>query len=139
MPEMHPDRLPNKIFIFPCGGISRVGSLTLLAAQELILEGKGEWVCLKHIRELPQTGEEAVFASRLIVVDGCEKQCGRKYLAKLGRLLEFHLSLADLGIQISESDEGGGEDLQLVKDAIIAESTRLSKQPPLFLGGCSCR
>jgi hypothetical protein len=82
---------------------------------------------------LPQIGKEAVFASRLIVVDGCEKQCGKKYLEKLGRLLEFHLSLADLGIQISVGDEGGGEDLQLVKDAIIAESTRLSLQPALFL------
>jgi uncharacterized metal-binding protein len=88
---------------------------------------------------LPQIGKEAAFASRLIVVDGCEKQCGKKYLGYLGRLLEFHLSLTDLGIPISEGDEGEGENLQLVKDAIIAESTRLSKHPALFLGSCSCR
>jgi uncharacterized metal-binding protein len=139
MQEMNPHRLHNKILIFPCGGISSVGRLTLLAAQELILEGKGEWACLHHFKELPQIGKEASFASRLIVVDGCEKQCGKKYVAQLGHLLEFHLSLADLGIPISEGDEGEGEDLQLVKDAIIAESTRLSKEPALFLGSCSCR
>lgn len=138
MPEMNPNHL-HKILIFPCGGISEAGRLTLLASQELILEGKVEWVCLKHIRELPLTGEKADFALRLIAVDGCEKQCGKKYLAKLGRLLEFHLSLPDLGIQTWEGPEGGHEYLQLVKDAIIAESTRPSKGPALFLGSCSCR
>jgi uncharacterized metal-binding protein len=139
MLEMNPNHLRNKILVFPCGGISSAGRLALLAAQELVLEEKGEWVCLHHFKELPQIGQEAVFASRLIVVDGCEKQCGKKYVAQWGRLLEFHLSLADLGIQISEGDEGGSEDLQLVKDAIIAESTRLSQQPALFIGSCSCR
>lgn len=137
--DMNPHRLHNKLLIFPCCGISSVGRLTLLAAQEVILEGKGEWVCLHHFKELPPIGKEAVFPSRLIVVDGCEKQCGKEYVAQLERLLEFHLSLADLGIQILEGDEGRYEDLQLVKDAILAESTRLTKQPALFLGNCSCR
>lgn len=139
MTEMNPNRLHNRILIFPCGGISSVGRLTLLAAQELVLEGKGEWAFLRHFNKLPQIGKEAVFDSRLIVVDGCEKQCGKKYLGKLGRLLEFHLSLADLGVLTSEGDRGEDEDLQLVKDAVIAESTRLSKQPALFIGSCSCR
>lgn len=139
MSAMNSNQLQDKILIFPCGGNSSVGRLTLLAAQELILEGKGEWACLNHFKELPQIGKEAVFNSRFIVVDGCEEQCGKKYLGKSGRLFEFHLSLADLGIQFSEGNEGGCDDLQLVKDAIIAESTRLSKQPALFLGSCSCR
>ncbi|MGB3221889.1 MAG: putative zinc-binding protein [Desulforhopalus sp.] len=139
MSEINPNRLQDKLLIFPCGGISSVGRLTLLAAQELILEGKGEWVCLHHFKGLPQIGKETAFTSRLIVVDGCEKKCGEKYVAQLGRLLEFHLSLADLGIHTSEGDIGGDEDLQLVKDAIIAESTRLTKQPALFIGSCSCR
>ncbi len=139
MSEINPNRLQDKLLIFPCSGISAVGRLTLFAAQELVLEGKGEWACAHHFNGLPQIGNEAVFTSRLIIVDGCEKKCGEKYVAQLERLLEFHLSLADLGIQTSEGDIGGDENLQLVKDAIIAESTRLTKQPALFIGNCSCR
>jgi uncharacterized metal-binding protein len=137
--------LKSKILIFPCGGSSDVGQLTVHAAQELILEGKAEWVSVGRIKDLPETAHETTSTPPFIVVDGCEKQCGRRYLEKLKCDIEFHLSLADLGIwnpqspRIPQRADIGDEDLQLVKDAIIAESTRLSARPPMILGGCCCR
>jgi uncharacterized metal-binding protein len=129
----------NKVHIFPCGGNSSVGQLTVLASQELILEGKGEWVYSTRIKDLQKLGNGAIDSSPFIVVDGCEKQCGRKYLEQSAYDFEFHLSLEDLGIEnLGNSDFEEDDDVQLVKDAIIAESTRVTEQPPAILGGCGC-
>ncbi len=129
----------DKIFIFPCAGNSNVGRLTLLAAQELILEDKGKWVYSTRITELQRLGNKSNGGPPFIVVDGCKEQCGRKYLEKLAYEPEFILSLADLGIENMKNTEFGDEDLQLVKDAIIAECTRLSERSPVIFSGCGCR
>lgn len=63
------------------------------------------------------------------MVDGCDQHCAKKCLEAISCDLEFHLSLADLGILKTESSEISYDELQMVKDAIIAESTRLSNPP----------
>lgn len=129
----------QKIRILPCAGKSKVGLLTLRAAQELILEGRGEWVTSRQIADFQLHGITATDSSPFIVVDGCEKQCGRKHLETLECDFEFHLSLSDLGIEETEDDEIDGDALQLAKDGIISESTRLSEHPPMIPGGCCCK
>ncbi len=129
----------SKILMLPCAGASKVGQLTMHAVQELVLEDKGEWVECGRGSNLPEMSWRTTDAPPFIVVDGCEQHCGRKQLEALDCDLEFHLSLADLGIEKTESTEIGYDELQLVKDAIIAESTRLSERPPTIMGGCGCR
>ncbi|TKB25486.1 hypothetical protein FCL47_13160 [Desulfopila sp. IMCC35006] len=129
----------SKILMLPCAGASRAGQLTRHAVQELVLEGKGEWVDGGRGANLPEMICRPADALPFIVVDGCEQQCGRKQLGALNCNLEFHLSLADLGIEKTESTDLWCDALQLVKDAIIAEGTRLSERPPIILGGCGCR
>lgn len=129
----------HTIFMLPCGGVSNVGQLAVLAVQELVLEGKGKWVSCCDSMELQILNGRKADSPPFIVVDGCEQQCARKRLEAITGDLEFHLSLADLGIEKTEFSEIIADELQLVKDAIIAESTRLSKQPPKMMGACCCR
>lgn len=131
--------IKHKIFILPCAGVSNVGQLTILAVQELVLEGKGEWVACRNGMDLQILKDRTTDSPPFIVVDGCEQQCARKRLEAINCDLEFHLSLADLGIEKSDFSEITPDELQLLKDAIIAESTRLSKQPPKMMGACCCR
>ncbi len=125
----------QKIHILPCAGASNVGQLTILAVQELVLEGKGERVGFGKQIMFKRTSESPPF----IVVDGCEQQCSKKRLEALNYDLEFHLSLADLGIEKTAFSEITRDDILLVKDAIIAECTRLQERPPMIMGGCCCR
>ncbi len=123
--------------MLPCAGVSLVGQITFLAVQELVLEGKGEWG--GYEQNLQIMNRRPTDAPPFIVIDGCERHCTQKYFEAIKYDLEFHLSLADLGILKSEVSEISRDELQLVKDAIIAQSTRLSKCPPMLMGGCSCR
>ena len=125
--------------MFPCAGVSNVGQLTRHAVQELILEGKGEWGGCGQGFELQEMSRRIADSQPFVVVDGCAQQCGRKRLEALNYDLEFHLSLADLGIEKTESTAIDCDELQLVKDAIVAEGTRLLERPPIILGGCGCR
>jgi len=129
----------RKILMLPCAGVSCVGQMTFLAVQELVLEGKGEWVECGQVTDLQIISSRPTDSPPFIVVDGCEQHCAKKCLEAISCGLEFHLTLADLGILKTESTEISYDELQLVKDAIIAESTRLSKRPPMMMGGCSCR
>jgi|GEM_PF-1939124 len=129
----------RKILMLPCAGASCVGQMTFLAVQELVLEGKGEWAEHGKVRDLQTISSKPTDSLPFIVVDGCDQHCAKKCLEAISCDLEFHLSLADLGILKTESSEISYDELQLVKDAIIAESTRLSKHPPMMMGGCSCR
>lgn len=125
--------------MLPCAGVSNVGQLTIRAVQELVLEGKGEWVRYAQDGGLQELSSKKTGSPPFIVVDGCEQQCERKRLEALNCDFEFHLSLSELGIEKTDYTEMVYEELQLVKDAIIAESTRLSERHPLIPGGCSCR
>lgn len=133
----------NTLFMLPCAGASPVGQLTVQAVQELVLEGRGEWVrfgkIVELIEKLSRGGGRSAGSPTFIAVDGCGRQCLRKYLKTLQYDPEFHLSLEDLGIAEQDACEIAYETMQLAKDGIIAGSTRVSEQLPMFLGGCGCR
>lgn len=129
----------NKILLLACAGASNIGQLTLLAVQELVLEGRGEWVDGTPGKDFQDISKRTAAGQVFIVVDGCEQHCGRKRVQSINCAPEFHLSLADLGIDQNDCASILRQELQLVKDAIVAESTRLIQRPPMFLGGCGCR
>jgi uncharacterized metal-binding protein len=128
-----------KICLFPCAGVSNVGQLTRQAVQELVLEGKAEWVECEKDNDVQTIRCKRTDSAPFVVVDGCEQYCARKQLEAMNCDLEFHLSLADLGIEKAESAVMTNDELQLVKDAIVAESTRISRQAPKIMGVCCCR
>lgn len=129
----------QKILIYPCRGNCSAGRLTSWATQELILQGKAEWLIVDAAEWSEEILKSAINGRPFIVVDGCERECGKKYFESAGWSFEFHLSLADLAIEKDGDWWSTGEELQLVKDAIVAESTRVSKKPPVMPMICWCR
>lgn len=77
-------------------------------------------------------------ADRCIAVDCSENGSLSEQLADLKCEPEFKLALTDLGIEDMGESPCLDEDIDLVKDAIIAFSTRLSDRVPR-LPGCCCR
>ncbi len=134
-----PSTAKSKIYIFPCAGVSNVGQLTRHAVQELVLEGKGEWgACAQDTGLQTVTGTLTDLAP-FVVVDGCGEHCAKKRLETINCKFKFHLSLADLGIEKTESARVDGDELELVKDAIVAECSQVSERPPMIMAGCICR
>lgn len=126
----------DRIIILPCNGDSAPGEITWIAAQELVLEGKARWFS----QEIPccREGEGAV-KKTVILVSGCQKSCEfNEHREKMNS--EYHrLTLVDLGIEPDFIEDIASDDIELTKDAVIAECTPVSKTvPPLFVG-CCCK
>lgn len=129
--------MQKKIFIVPCNGAMANGHITWLAAQELVLEGKAI-VCRSwnHINEILENNEHA---SSFIIVDGCENQCLFNQLIEEGLVGKHYLMLSDIGIDAIHHDDITRQDVELAKDAIVAECKPVTKTPPIYIPGCTCR
>lgn len=105
--------------------------ITRIAAQELVLEGKANWhpaTLAKKAGQLP-----------LILLDGCDRKCLSRSFAKNDDPDVHRLALTDVGIEPSETEDITRDDIELAKDAVIAECTDVSDlHTPLF-PGCGCR
>jgi len=124
------------IIILPCNGGSAPGKITWIATQEIVLAGKAE-LCLSflQIREILEArgGEAPPF----VIVDGCDKRCLFNQLLEEGLVGKHLLALTDVGIEPVYLGDITRDDIQLAKNAIIAECKPVNKTPPLF-SGCCC-
>lgn len=124
------------IIILPCKGDSTAGRITWLAAQELVLAGKAQW-CLSWLQIEEILEEERGASLAYLVVDGCEQRCLFKELLAEGLVGRHHLALSDVGIDFY-AGEIERRDIDLVKEAIIAECRPVKRDMPPPLGGCCC-
>lgn len=125
----------EKIIILPCNGDCAAGQITMIAAQELVLEGKAEWYSL-HSQTAADTGAE--LPQSFIIIDGCEKQCLFTACLEQGIVGKHYLALPDVGIEPLYFQDITREDIELAKDAVIAECTEIDKMPPPLFSGCCC-
>lgn len=101
---------PQTRLIFACSGASDVGHLTDRAARALAREGVGRMYCLAGIGGRVETMLATTRAARkVLVIDGCEQECGRKTLQQAGFDRFLHLKLADLGFQKGKASETPGD------------------------------
>lgn len=131
--------IQKRIIILSCNGDSAAGRITRLAAQELVLEGKAEWYSSQLI--FSRNNDEADDTSQpFIIVDGCDKKCSFYEQLERGLLSKHQLALTDLGIEPIYTEDITRDDIDLAKEAIIAECTKVSNDavPALFSGSC-CR
>ncbi len=126
------------LLIIPCYHKGYLGRLIRQSVKELC--HKEEVSCF-----IPGDGEDSeqliniIFeVDRSIAVECGEGLCIGAELRKKGCKAEFVLQLPDLGIEDQESSELFQEDVELLKDGIIACSTRTAHQVPVF-PGCGCR
>lgn len=96
--------------IFACSGASDVGHLTDRAARALAREGVGRMYCLAGIGgRVESMLATARAAKKVLVIDGCDQECGRKTLQQAGLERFLHLKLAELGFLKSKSTETPGD------------------------------
>lgn len=128
----------QEIAILPCNGDCAAGLVTWLASQELVLQKKAVW-CLAYCE--PEGVSELIMdeTCQFILVDGCERKCLFNDFLERGLVGKYQLALTDVGIEPTFMSDITREDIELAKNAIIAECKDVeSSRPPLF-SGCCCR
>lgn len=126
----------EKLLVLPCNGDSAPGKITWLAPQEMVLDGEAEQcVSFDQIRKILEARNRN--APPFIMIDGCEKRCLFNELLKEGLVGKHLLTLTDLGIEPVYLEDITRDDIEMAKNAIIAECKPINKKPPLF-SGCCC-
>lgn len=128
--------MKERIIILPCNGDSASGRITRLATQEMVLAGKAEWCLSFHqINDILEDSGRKTPA--FIIVDGCERMCVFNELLEEGLIGKHQLALTDIGIEPVYLKDITRDDIELTKNAIIAECKPVNKAPQLF-SGCCC-
>jgi len=86
--------------IFPCSGGSNVGKIANQAAMDLTTLKKGKMYCLAgiggHVNDIIESTKAA---KKLVAIDGCPVQCGKKTLEHAGFAVDIHVVVTELGIK----------------------------------------
>lgn len=86
--------------VFACSGAADVGAVTDQAARRLSQEKTASMCCIAAIAaEIPDILEKATCADKIIVLDGCEKACGKKILDAGGYTGHAHVELGSIGME----------------------------------------
>ena len=86
--------------IFACSGAADVGSIADLAARKLAAEKSGKMSCIAGI----SAGDAEILqwagnATRIAVIDGCDKDCASKTLKAAGFHDFGHIRVTSLGME----------------------------------------
>lgn len=128
--------MEDKFFIVSCNGDSATGRITCIAAQELVLEGKAEWFSINPSKACDPVEEPP---QSFIIIDGCEEQCLYKNYLEKGFVGKHHLTLPSVGTEPLYFKDITREDIELAKDAVIAECVEIDNMRPALFSGCCCR
>jgi uncharacterized metal-binding protein len=90
--------------IYACSGVADVGAIADLAARKMTREGIGKMSCLAGIGAgLSGLIESTKAAAKVLVIDGCPVDCGKKILEKAG-LSDFnHIRVTEQGFEKGKS------------------------------------
>ena len=95
---------PKVNLVFACSGAADVGKITDLTARELVKEKTASMCCVAAIAaEIPEIIDVARKAGRLLVMDGCNKNCARIIMERAGFDKFNYLQLETLGMKKGES------------------------------------
>ncbi|MFC2116661.1 putative zinc-binding protein [Bacteroidota bacterium] len=83
--------------VFACSGAADLGEISDLVARKMHRDGITQMKCLAFIGAGIQHMIDSVKDTNMLVIDGCELDCGKLTMEKNG-LSEFnHLRVTDLG------------------------------------------
>ena len=90
---------PGSCLVFACSGAADLGAIADLAARKLSQEKAAAMCCTAAIAaEIPEIMEKARAADRLVVIDGCAKECARIVLERNGFHDFAYVQLEDFGM-----------------------------------------
>ena len=83
--------------VFACSGAADLGEISDLVARKMHLDGIRQMKCLAFIGGGIQDMIDLVKDTNMLVIDGCDLDCGRLTMEKNGISVFNHLRLTDLG------------------------------------------
>jgi uncharacterized metal-binding protein len=91
--------------VFACSGASDVGCITDQAARKVARSKTAYMSCVAAIgAQIPDIMDTARSAKKILVMDGCEKDCGRVCFERVGLKDFIHLQLErDMGMEKRKS------------------------------------
>ena len=91
--------------IFPCSGAADVGAIADQATRQLSREGAGKMFCLAGIGgRVEGIIKSTEAAAKILVIDGCPLQCGKKTLENAGFMQFEYVNLSELGMTKGQSE-----------------------------------
>jgi uncharacterized metal-binding protein len=94
----------NPSLIFTCSGAADVGEIADRAGRKLHKDNAGRMWCLAGIGAgLGNFIEATKTAPRVLVIDGCPVDCGKKMMEKSGITRFAHLRVTDQGFEKGKS------------------------------------
>lgn len=118
----------TRILILTCPATNILATLINKAAKQLEELGFGRVVLFENLVK-EYSPSDRIF----LVESGYEESC-RDFLKEQGRQLDHHLFLKDLGLE--EEAETNTENIELVKDGMVAECAVTNSPHPKF--NCPC-
>lgn len=113
--------------LFACSGAANVGEIADRAARRLMAEGAGAMFCLAGLGgDIEPMIDAARKADENIVIDGCDKDCGRKVMQRVGVANFRHVRVTDLGIEKVKGVWACDEQVQRIVDFVKAGTPALS-------------
>jgi uncharacterized metal-binding protein len=86
--------------IFPCSGGSDCGAVSDQAARKLTKDGIGKMYCLAGLGgDVAPIIANAKAAGKVLAIDGCNLDCAKKTLERVGIAVSAHLRMSDLGME----------------------------------------
>lgn len=123
-PQQNQPSGPENALFICFGGLSNVGTLSGLAALEVVRELTPQKACIFCLGALPARSESVMektrAARRIVTVDGCDKNCARNIVVEAGFQPTRSITIEqDCGIEKKPTFAFGDSDLQKVKQAIL--------------------
>jgi uncharacterized metal-binding protein len=95
--------------IFPCSGGSDCGSVSDLAARSLTKHGVGKMYCLAGLGgDVAPIIANTKAAGKVLAIDGCNLDCAKKTLERVGIAVSAHVRMADLGMEKGKTPANEG-------------------------------
>lgn len=86
--------------IFPCSGGSDCGAVSDQAARKLTKDGVGKMYCLAGLGgNVAPIIANAKAAGKVLAIDGCNLDCAKKTLERVGIAVTAHLRMSDMGME----------------------------------------
>lgn len=86
--------------IFPCSGGSDCGAVSDQAARKLTKDGVGKMYCLAGLGgDVAPIIANAKAAGKVLAIDGCNLDCAKKTLERVGVAVSAHIRMSDLGME----------------------------------------
>ena len=108
--------------VFACSGAANVGEIADRADRHLMADGVGPMFCLAGLgADIKPMIDATGKAGTNIVIDGCDKDCGRKVMQRVGVTNFHHVRVTDLDIEKVSRVWAQDEQVRQVVDFVRTE------------------